>query len=194
VTQRKQTTSKSNEKIRHCEPPATGAAWTWLQQHALLQRFPFIWDHSVIPYERKRRRFRCWRISLPANRIHFAGTCGSRAFSKFESYRHAPRTSSSRNGFAVVAGSIAQAMRLEGWPQAHGLAAILRDAALCGASAPLRARLILAQRRSRCARMRSELDAGRVEPFEAHQFNRMAMGFAVRFGQMSDPTALPILQ
>src|SRR3954469_10293313 len=35
-----------------------------------LQRFPFIWDHPVIPYERKRRRLHCaWRMSLSANRI-----------------------------------------------------------------------------------------------------------------------------
>jgi hypothetical protein len=38
------------------------------------------------------------------------------------------RTSSSRNGFAVVAWSIAQAMRLEGWPRMTAVqAAILRD-------------------------------------------------------------------
>jgi hypothetical protein len=49
----------------------------WCSCSRELQRFPVIGDHSVIPYDRKRRRFRCWRISLSANRIHFAGTCAS---------------------------------------------------------------------------------------------------------------------
>jgi hypothetical protein len=31
---------------------------------------PVILDHSVIQYDRKRRRFQCWRMSLSANRIH----------------------------------------------------------------------------------------------------------------------------
>src|SRR5450756_384981 len=65
---------------------------------------------------------------LPVRMEIMAGV-HSRAFPKLESYRHAPGPHPSRNGFAVVAWSIAQAMRLEGWPRMAACLLYTSDAA-----------------------------------------------------------------